>query len=257
MGHREGRGCPFTAVGSFRRVLNKAVTRSDSLCEEVCPDRHVVGAGEAWPREGAGRAASTLRTRVSRFRAGAKGGLCPGATGYTWAGGLPDTQLPGTTSEPCGPGSESDLNTAKPRPAPEGTGTPSPCGCSEHGPVRSQGAWTLTEEKTSKRGASCRPQWSGLTPPPRPTRGQDPTLGHARRGVSTVPHRGRPAAAGQQGREGAHRWHRGPLGGDAPLHDTGRPHTSVDTHRKDTKGDPPWKGWTRANGNRSASAHRL
>lgn len=34
-GHREGCGCPFTVMGSFRRVLNKAATGSNSLFEEI------------------------------------------------------------------------------------------------------------------------------------------------------------------------------------------------------------------------------
>lgn len=42
VGHGEGCGCPFTAVGSFQRVLNKAATGSHSLFEEVYRERHVV-----------------------------------------------------------------------------------------------------------------------------------------------------------------------------------------------------------------------
>lgn len=66
VGHREGYGGPFTAVGSFRGVLNKAGTESDSSFGEACPGRHVMGVGAAGPREGTRWVASMLWTRGSR-----------------------------------------------------------------------------------------------------------------------------------------------------------------------------------------------
>lgn len=210
VGHGEGCGRPFTAVGSFWRVLNKAATGSHLLFEEVYCARHVAGASEAWLKERARRAASTLWTRgegkptsrSDRARVG------PGPPRHTAARGPRSESL---TSNPKQP---------SPDPTTEGRG-----GCPHSGDARStaqliaEGRERLWETKGAEALAGSRPLTVRAQPASEAeTWAQGPTSGRTHRGVRWWLRPAQPRARLHTGQEPARRvrirrgrcGHRGP-----------------------------------------------
>lgn len=172
VGHREGCGRPFVAVGSFRRVLGGnwiLFAFGGRLSRPPCR----VGAGEAWLRDRARWAARILWTRGE----GKPMPRCDRA--YTGPGPLKHTAAQDRARGPRLESLTSHPNTAKPRPVCWRSWGWCPHSRDAHSTAEvmakeCQGLWETEQKSGLARGCKL----SGLNPPTRLRRGPGAPLLH-------------------------------------------------------------------------------